>query len=93
MNAITKALPSLKTMYEGEVKKVYWNIGEVASMLCITPMCLRGWLVQLDLDIRRSRRGIRQFVCSDVDYLMAVAPYMRKGKAELAKLIIQLKQK
>lgn len=90
MNA-GKVLPRVRVMRDS-INKVYWDVQTLSSMLCISPGTLRFWLKELGMEIKRSRRGHRQFVSADVDYLMAIAPFMRKGKAELAIILVQLKQ-
>lgn len=70
---------------EKEIEKLYYSIGEVADMLSVPTSMIRFWLLALDVEIRKDRRGNRQFMMEDIQtvkqiyHLVKVEEYTLSG--------------
>jgi len=53
---------------EKEIVKKYFSIGEVASMLEVTPSLIRFWESEFDIiKPKKNRKGNRQFTVEDIE--------------------------
>lgn len=52
--------------------KMYYSIGEIADMLNVAPSCIRFWEEMFHLDIKKSKKGNRQFRPADVEVMREV---------------------
>lgn len=60
-------------MKDEEVKKIYYSISEVASMLNIPASTLRYWEKELSsVNPRRSQGGTRRYTAADINELRVV---------------------
>lgn len=60
-------------MKDSEVKKIYYSISEVASMLNIPASTLRYWEKELSsVNPRRSQGGTRRYTAADINELRIV---------------------
>lgn len=55
-----------------EVKKIYWNIGEVAIMFGVASSAIRFWLKEFDIEVQKSQSGVRKFTAKDVEKIRVV---------------------
>lgn len=53
--------------YEDEIQRAYWSISEVAELLHEAPSAIRFWLGHFNLDVKKNRKGNRQFTPEDVE--------------------------
>lgn len=56
-----------------ELEKLYWGIAEVAQMLKVTQSKIRFWMDELDITVKRARKGDRMFTYSDVEQMKLIA--------------------
>jgi len=75
-----------------EIKKKYYTIGEVASMLDVKPSLIRFWETEFtQLKPRKNRKGNRIYTEKEIDYLnqifylVKVRKYTLKGAREKLK--------
>lgn len=75
-----------------EIKKKYYSIGEVASMLEVKPSLIRFWESEFpQLKPRKNRKGNRIYTEKEIDqlkqiyYLVKVRKYTLKGAKEKLK--------
>lgn len=75
-----------------EIKKKYYTIGEVASMLDVKPSLIRFWETEFtQLKPRKNRKGNRIYTEKEIDYLnqiyylVKVRKYTLKGAKEKLK--------
>lgn len=52
--------------------KLYYSIGEIADMLNVATSCIRFWLEEFHLDIKKNKKGNRQFRHADVEVMREI---------------------
>ena len=62
-----------------EVRKLYFNIGEVARECLVQTSCIRFWEEELGMKVARSRGGIRKYSRDQLAELMRVAAMRSEG--------------
>lgn len=65
--------------YDAPVVKIYWSIGEVAKMFSVTTSLIRFWLQEFGMDVKKNKKGNRQFTSADIGKLRR-AYYLVKVK-------------
>ena len=77
-----------------EVMKRYWSIGEVSEMYGVAASAIRFYLGEFQIQIKRSRKGNRQFNADEVKFLRVIVDlcfwlkiekvkdYVKRGCAE-----------
>lgn len=56
-----------KVFKDTPIEKIYFTIGEVATMIGINESNIRFWCTELNLSIKRDTKGNRQFTDKDVE--------------------------
>lgn len=66
---------------DNEIKKVYYKMGEVSSMLGVAPSLLRFWEKEFDClkDLAKNRKGDRLFTAKNINDLKTIH-YLVKEK-------------
>lgn len=67
-----------------EVKRLYWNIGDVAREIGVSPSCIRFWLDQFGIHVHKSTRlNIRKFTASDVEKVKRIKYLVKERRFTL----------
>lgn len=80
---------------EKEIERVYWRIGEVASMFNVERSMIRFWEVEFKmLHTKRNRQGFRQFMKADIEAIREIHHLLkvRRFTIEGAKLELAAKE-
>lgn len=57
---------------EKEIEKIYYSIGELATMLHVPQSAIRFWEVKFDMAVKRNWRGIRKFHKEEVEKIKQI---------------------
>lgn len=61
-----------------EVEKIYWSIGEVAAKYTVATSLIRFWLDFFKIEVKKNRKGNRQFTSEDVAIIGGLYDLLKK---------------
>lgn len=73
------------------IKKIYWKMGEVARLLCITQSNARFWIESFKLEFKRTTNNDRLFNRSEIETMLAIKYLLDKEMYTIPGAKIKLK--
>lgn len=64
--------PVKPTQTDKAIEKIYFSIGEVSDLFDVAPSAIRFWVQEFALEIRKNRRGERQFTKQDIELITEI---------------------
>lgn len=79
---------------DDQIKRLYYSIGDLATMLNTTSSCIRFWLNEFGIEIRKNRRGDRRFTPEEVALLTQINKLLTVDRYTLegAKKVLNLRE-
>lgn len=66
-----------------QIKRIYWSMAEVTEYFQISGSCVRFWLEQFNVEVRRNRKGNRLFSHTEIEKLTQIHYLLRVRKFTL----------